>query len=1431
MKNRYAFLHLCITLSLLIMGNTSANAQDNKALIQAALQSEKSKQGWQESDISEWKLSSQYNDESTGITHAYVQQVHNGIPVYNAISVFAVKQNSVVYFKPGLVSHVKVKANSDKSSVTPISALQAAARHLELPSTSQAKLVKSDASANLFEFNAPDLSKNPIKIQLVYLTKNNKLVLAWDVSIELKDGKHWWNVKIDALTGVYLDKNDFVRECNFGENEADNTWLNQETMPLLSNPQPTLPGMPPAVPIYNVFPFPVEAPNFGSRSLLVNPANPLASPFGWHDTDGITGAEHTNTNGNNVFAYEDGNNDNAPGYSPDGGINLNFDFPMNTSQPPATNMDAALTNLFYTVNSVHDRLYALGFDEAAGNFQANNYGHGGSANDPVLAEGFDGGGFNNANFSTPSDGFSGRMQMYLWSGMDCSTLTITSTGYNGPMTTLKAAFSPVANVTADVILMNDGIGLPSDGCSSAINVLTGKIVLIDRGSCSFASKVMAAQLSGAIGVIIANNNALPIFAMGSDGINFPTIPAAMISQADGLTLKAQLSAGVVTANLVTCSGPDLDGSLDNGIIAHEFGHGVSNRLTGGPANSGCLNNGEQAGEGWSDWLALVMTIDPTDQGTDARGIGTYVFNGGIRRYPYSTNMSVNPQTYGDLALSPEVHDIGEIWCSAVWDMTWLLIDQFGYNADPSVATAGNNIAIKLVLEGMKLQPCGPGFLDSRDAILLADNLLYNDAHRCLIGQAFARRGMGSNASQGSADIAGDETEDFTDAFCVVCAGTPVAGTTNSTATEVCALNDFTLKLAGASSGLGLTYQWQSSPDNSTWANIGGATTIQYTGTQTESNWYQCIVTCTSSGLSVASPAVFIGFLANCVLMSNTTVTDCSANFFDTGGPSASYSDFEDNTQTLMPDPGNKIQLTWDYFESEQDFDYITIFDGPDATYPVLYGPVSGLLSIPTFTSTDPSGALTIHFTSDESVTKGGWKATLSCISLCTGPVNSGVSNPVICEGSSVTLNVSGSGGYNWSPAYGLNQTTGSSVIASPATTTTYTVTSTDNVICHIDITVTVNPKPAAAGIVSGPEKVCLNQSGFIYSVDAIANASSYVWTLPVGMSPVSGGLTTASNSITVKTNSSFSTGFIKVNGINDCGSGTLSPGFAVSKYTSVPSKPAKINNLEETVYGYCAGSTYTFTTTSANAQTFTWTASAGTIQSGQGTNTVTIQLNNPYSSCVITVTASNCLGTSQARKLTLKSVLPKPELSGSSEVCKNGNSTKIYSVSCEAGASSFTWSSPTAAIKFSDGGTPANPLTTASTSVSINFSGVATGNHSLRVTANNSCGSSEPVSKTVKVKNCNKTSETEASDVTNTRFNVFPNPTHDMITVSFASDVAGKYSYRLMDMHGKLVISEESNAAEGENEFKVHLSNLAPGTYLLVVQNGETIIRTRIVKE
>ena len=109
-----------------------------------------------------------------------------------------------------------------------------------------------------------------------------------------------------------------------------------------------------------------------------------------------------------------------------------------------------------------------------------------------------------------------------------------------------------------------------------------------------------------------------------------------------------------------------------------------------------------------------------------------------------------------------MHIIGEIWAATLWDMTWNIIQQDGintnlYNAD---GAGGNSVALKLVMLGLKLQPCQPGFLDARDAILKADTILYNGKYSCAIWNAFARRGMGVLAQQGSSNSTTDQVADY-----------------------------------------------------------------------------------------------------------------------------------------------------------------------------------------------------------------------------------------------------------------------------------------------------------------------------------------------------------------------------------------------------------------------------------------------------------------------------------------------------------------------------------------------------------------------------------------------------------------------------------------------------------------------------------------------
>ncbi|NUO03323.1 MAG: metalloprotease, partial [Saprospiraceae bacterium] len=758
-------LFLVLLASVLPLG-----AQQYQAEINAYLQ--RAKTDWQltDADIANYVVSDQYTNRETGVTYTYLHQQVAGLRVFNAVSTMALRDGKVVHFANRFHADAGRKATAAEPVLTKEQAVEAAAAHLGLTLKERLGLLRAETPRRRSVLSGGGIAREDITVELLYLAQGNALRLAWNVSIAPVGSRDWWNIRIDALTGEYLEKNNWTAYCDFGPGHQHGAACRDSHRRMTDAPVPAGEEKLTAG-NYNVYALPLEAPLFGGRSLVTDPHSTVASPYGWHDTDGADGAEFTITRGNNVYAYEDRADANTPGYSPDGGPALNFDFPIDLSQAPEANQDAVLTNLFYMNNMLHDILYEHGFDERAGNFQATNYGGEGLGDDYVLAEGQDGGGTNNANFSTPDDGANGTMQMYLWPADEPAVLQVLlPEGIAGDYFAVEATFGPglAAPVTGAAVLVNDVEAPNTDACQALQNAndLAGKIVFIDRGACSFISKVNAAEGAGAIAVVVINNTGGAPISMGGTGNT--DIPSVMISQADGDLIREQLNAGVAVE--VTLGGgggatsADRDGSLDNGIVAHEYGHGLSNRLTGGPSNSNCLFNAEQGGEGWSDWLGLILSIEPGDAGTDSRGIGTYALNDlsgqGIRRFPYSTDMSINPHTYGSVATSVGVHAVGEIWSQVLWDMTWKLIDAEGFDPDWYNGTGGNNVALRLVIEGMKLQPCGPGYIDARDAILKADEILYQNAHRCLIWEAFAKRGMGKNADQGSADATGDETEDF-----------------------------------------------------------------------------------------------------------------------------------------------------------------------------------------------------------------------------------------------------------------------------------------------------------------------------------------------------------------------------------------------------------------------------------------------------------------------------------------------------------------------------------------------------------------------------------------------------------------------------------------------------------------------------------------------
>ena len=208
-------------------------------------------------------------------------------------------------------------------------------------------------------------------------------------------------------------------------------------------------------------------------------------------------------------------------------------------------------------------------------------------------------------------------------------------------------------------------------------------------------------------------------------------------------ITADGSSPVMTMGLVEHASGDRHTAFDASVVFHEFMHGVTTRLVGGPDNAFTLEEMQSGGmgEGWGDYIACSILDEET--------VGSWVANNptGIRSHAYTTN---HPGRYGDVGKGNHkgVHGIGEIWCAALLEGNRRI---------------GPALMVQLVVDALKLTPANPSFLDARDAILLA---LQNRRDAGLLTpieyankldklwQAFAKFGMGVDAKSPGSGIGG-----------------------------------------------------------------------------------------------------------------------------------------------------------------------------------------------------------------------------------------------------------------------------------------------------------------------------------------------------------------------------------------------------------------------------------------------------------------------------------------------------------------------------------------------------------------------------------------------------------------------------------------------------------------------------------------------------
>lgn len=977
------------TIITLFLGlfNCALFAQTDLATISTFLTSTATESGLSSTDISEWEIKDRHLSGQSSIEHIYVTQRFKNLDIFGSIASFHISPDGTLLhsknqFTPDILSKLPTNFTA---SITPQEAIQRIAERMEYEmSETLIEVPRVSSELEEYLFARSGISAKPIPVKLMLVPHEERLRLAWDLSIFELDEKHWWSFRVDAQTGELLSKNDWVLKCSEGhETYGVTTHENNEitTKKQDSNTCSVAHSAPASSMLmdasYRVYPVPIESPNHGADALVVNPADPIASPYGWHDTDGSAGTEFTITRGNNVYVSEDIDGDDGFGRSPNGEANLLFDYPFNFTQPPSSEDEenANMTDLFYWMNTMHDVSYQYGFDEASGNFQQHNYGRGGVDADFIIADALDTENVNNATIAVPPDGESARAQFYMF-----------------------------------------------------------------------------------------NNQ--------------------------------------------------YDAGLDHGIVVHEYAHGITKRLIGGATTVNCLLNDEQMGEGWSDWYALMLTMKQSDLGTDGRGIGTYALGqpttgSGNRDFLYSTDLTINPIKYGNLGTLSVPYGVGTAWATMLWEVTWTLIEKYGFDADLINGNGGNNIALRLITEALKMTPCSPGFVDARDAILAADEALYGGHNACEIWNAFSKRGLGFSANQGSSSDIDDGTaaEDMPTEL-ASCAKTPSFYlTVRPTTRQVCQGDDLILQVTAypAYDGFAATVDLSAtrlpagvtatfSPtslsafpstatmtlSNTSVLNSGNYD-FEVTGTTPASRNSSLGIFKVTSGspppptleapinnitmisspnfewasvpdalsyeLEISLDPNFNTILQTVSKISNTrynssnnfsgtyywrmrvttpcgtsdysevnifTVQSCNARFTDSGGIDGQYKSKEATTTVICPDqPGDFVRVNFSEFFVEPSpagcYDKLQVYDGTSVN-DLFIGEFCGLeLSDAPgggiITSTNVNGCLTFVFESDDITTTSGWVASVSCPScpeceICVSPILNRVEiDNAFCENS------------------------------------------------------------------------------------------------------------------------------------------------------------------------------------------------------------------------------------------------------------------------------------------------------------------------------------------------------------------------------------------------------------------------------------------------
>ena len=389
--------------------------------------------------------------------------------------------------------------------------------------------------------------------------------------------------------------------------------------------------------------------------------------------------------------------------------------------------------------------------------------------------------------------------------------------------------------------------------------------------------------------------------------------------------------------------------------------------------------------------------------------------------------------------------------------------------------------------------------------------------------------------------------------------------------------------------------------------------------------------------------------------------------------------------------------------------------------------------------------------------------------------------------------------------------------------------------------------PAAPGTISGPFSLCPLTSA-TYSIVAVANATSYIWSTTGGLIIVSGQ---GSIAIVVSSPAGFANGSVRVNASNCIN-------ISATKILNVANQPSTPiwKSTSPPPVAACPGTCYIFNIDNVqDAVSWTYTAPAGcVITSPNGTpgsgnpftttrSTATICFPAGFVSGTVTVYSTNPCGKSGLLSYPIRAIPLAPgPISGPTSGLSN-TTGKIYTIADVTGAATYTWTVPA-------GATITNNI---GKSITVSFGNFVTGNVCVR--ANSACGSSAytcravsgagplqgtinssisgtlPVSVNLLYKTAADEEHTGVTETFST-LAVYPNPASGKVTLTFNSNQNAAYTIKVVDMIGKVIINERISAVEGFNMKEIDLENASKGLYFISVQTEDGEIKTlRLMKE